>query len=440
MSQVFGTPRYPAYTVDRKDHFGRPISVDLRTPESHSVLFTGPPGMGKSLELDRAGALAKREGWLAIRADASPEEPLEYRLSRYLTDNLDTIKKQYGRGAAKELGKIAKELAPPKRKGRQHGVEGRFGPSPFAQAVIKTQWEAGDDPQLRKTLTQLAEQLGEIAANCKPPEPVMLLVDNLDVGSERDLAVVTQLSEHLERMKRPVFLIAAGGEMAATRLMAASAGEGRIATGVTSRFDIREVGPLTDAELRPALTEPLDDARIPYQAEAIDRLIRSANGDPTRLRSLAETALPMAQQAGGVTVDVAKTATAVVNDQSRHVYQAAWNNCNDTEKDLVAKVAVHGPHGMALPSEGGLASIGRWQELDTARQNLVASGILREGGGRLAVANPGMQDWVQTRVGQSAAHLGVAPLTAPGQAAAVESARPSTTTRTYKGMSFEIKN
>ena len=261
------------------------------------------------------------------------------------------------------------------------------------------------------------------------------MVDNLDVASERDLAALTELSAHLEQLRRPVFLVAAGGELAATRLMAASGGRSRIATGVTGRFDVREVGALTDDELRPALTEPLRQAGIAYQPEAVDRLVRSANGDPTRLRDLAESALPMAQQSGGVTVDVAKVATAQVNDKSRVLFQAAWNNCSDSEKDLLAKVAAHGLHGLALPGDTGIAALGRWQELDSDRQHLVARGMLRENGDRILVANPGLQEWIQTRVGQSAAHLGIAAPTAQSQAAVTESARP-TTSREYKGMTF----
>jgi len=438
MSQVFGTPRNPAHTITRTDRFGRPISLDLRTPEGNSVLFTGPPGMGKTLELDRAEALAKRQGWVGIRVDASPREPLENRFVRKVTEDLGTIRKRYGMLGARRLNKLVKDLGQ-RTRNRQNGAEIRVMPVPFVQGVAKTQWDANAQDSAGTTLNELADQLGELAANRKPPEPVLLMVDNLDVASERDLAALTELSAHLEQQRRPVFLIAAGGELAATRLMAASGGLSKIATGVTGRFDVREVGAMTDDELKPALTEPLRQAGIAYQSEAVDRLVRSANGDPTRLRDLAETALPMALQSGGVTVDVAKIASAQVNDKSRVLYQAAWNNCSDTEKDLLAKVAAHGPHGLTLPGDTGIAALGRWQELDADRQNLVARGMLREGGDRITVADPGLQEWVQTRVGQSAAHLGIAPPTAPAQAAVTESTRP-TTTREYKGMTFHLNS
>lgn len=156
------------------------------------------------------------------------------------------------------------------------------------------------------------------------------------------------------------------------------------------------------------MTQPLRRAGIPYQPEAVDNLLKAANGNPSRLRDLADNAVRLAQPPYGITADVAKHATAQVNDRSRVFYQAAWNNCSDAEKDLLAKVAVRGPRGLAMPTETQAATSGRWQEVDNARQGLVARGMLRESGQRVNLADPGLQEWVETRVGQSAAHAGVA--------------------------------
>jgi hypothetical protein len=125
---------------------------------------------------------------------------------------------------------------------------------------------------------------------------------------------------------------------------------------------------------------------------------------------LSETALQFARPPYGITAELAKAATARVNDQARVFYQAAWNTCSPAEKELLAKVAVRGPRGLAMAGETQAAGPGKWQEVDAARQGLVARGMLRESpnGSRVSLADPGLQDWVQTRVGQSAAHAGVA--------------------------------
>jgi hypothetical protein len=451
MSQVFGTPRRPAYAVTRTDQLGRPISLDRRAPEGNSVLFTGGPGMGKSLELDRAQELARRNGWTAVRVDASPREPLENRFVRAVSEDLGGLRKRHGYFALRKLKKTLRDLTQRSRS-QQNGAELRFGVAPV-QAVVKKQWDAPGKDGVGSTLNQLADNLGELAA--KKRQPVMLMVDNLDVASERDLAALTELSAHLEREGRPVYLVGAGGELAATRLMAASGGMSGIATGVTARFDVRECGPLSADELRPTVTEPLRQAGIPYQPEAVESLLKSANGNPSRLRDLSETALQVARPPYGITAEVAKQATAQVNARARVVYQAAWNNCSAAEKDLLAKVAVRGPRGLAMASETQAAGPGKWQEVDAARQGLVARGMLRESpsGQRVSLADPGLEEWVQTRVGQSAAHAGVALPGTPAPAitqpdprgAAVGAAGnhhrgPNTTTRQVGNTAFTINS
>ncbi|QNE19934.1 ATP-binding protein [Kribbella qitaiheensis] len=404
MSQVFGTPRQPAYMITRTDQLGRPISLDRRGPASTSVLFTGGPGMGKSLELDRAQQVAKQNGWTCVRVDASPREPLENRFVRAVSEDLGGLRKKHGFFSLRKLKKTLRDLTQ-RNRSQQHGAEIRLGVAPV-QAVVKKQWEAPGKDGVGSTLNQLADNLGELSA--KKGTPVLLMVDNLDVASERDLAALTELSAHLEQGGQQVYLIGAGGEMAATRLLAASGGMSGIGTAVTNRFDVRECGPLADDELRPSVTEPLRQAGVRYEDLAVDTLLKAANGDPGRLQDLAETSLQLAQPAYGITADVAKAATAQVNARSRVFYQAAWNSCSDAEKDLLAKVAVRGASGLSMPAETQAAGPGQWQAVDAARQGLVARGMLRDSGQRVKVADPGLQDWVQTRVGQSAAQSGVA--------------------------------
>ncbi|ONI67723.1 ATP-binding protein [Kribbella sp. ALI-6-A] len=413
MDPIFGTPQRPAMPVTRIDAAGRPISLDLRPPERNTVLFTGAPGMGKSLELGKAQELARQQGWPCVRVDASPREPLENRFVRAATRELGGLRKQYGFLGLRKLKKTIKDLTQ-RARSQQNGAEVRVGVAPV-QVVAKKQWDAPGRDGVGSTLDQLATELGDLAA--KKRHPVMLMVDNLDVASERDLAALTELSAHLERSGQRVYLIAAGSEMAMTRLMTASAGHSGVATGVTSRYDVRECGPLSSDELRPTLTEPLRQAGIAHQPEAIDELLHAAGGHPGRLRDLSERAVALiGNRPDGLTAEVSKAAIAQVNAASRVVYQAEWSSCSAAEKDLLAKTASRGARGLSMPAETQAAGPGNWQEVDTARQLLVARGLVRENpsGNRISIADPGMRDWVEIRVGQSAAHAGVA---LPGSAA-----------------------
>ena len=441
---IFGTRQNPAHRVLRKDQYGRQLSLDKRPPDSRSILFTGQPGSGTSRELDQTEALAERYGWTSLRINASPSEPLENRFARAATADLGKFRKRHGRIAAHLLKRTLAQVTQRTRNAQQ-GAELRLGVRGF-QVVAKRQWDEVPQDNLGKNLNDLADHLGKVAL--RDGKPVVLMVDNLDVAADRDLAALVRAVRSISRRsasRRPWSERRRADDH--TRMLEASGGRSGAETSVIDRFDHREIAPMTDDELRPTLTEPLRGTDIDAQPEAVDTLVRSANGSPSRMRDLAEVAVQLGRPVDGITTDVAQAAIAQVNDLSRPLYQAQWNNCSAEEKDLFARVGGRGPQGMTIRREIHEAESGRWQELDRARQLLVARGMLREhgeNGGQVTVADPGMHEWIQTRLGQSVAHLGVALPTAPTQAVtqSAAAAEPSrhTAAREYKDMKFTFHN
>src|SRR4051812_11472170 len=103
MSQVFADVR-----VTRTDRLGRPISLGDVLPQSKAILFTGPPGMGKTTELDRAEELAERHGWTTIRMEASANIPLEHHLTGAVRKSLDKLQARFRRGPVRKLGRTVR--------------------------------------------------------------------------------------------------------------------------------------------------------------------------------------------------------------------------------------------------------------------------------------------------------------------------------------------
>ena len=207
-------------------------------------------------------------------------------------------------------------------------------------------------------------------------QPILLMVDNLDAASKSDLVTLTELSAYLHRARQPLFLIAAGGEEATSRLLEASGGHAGKETMDAARFDVRRLTPLSADDLRPALTRPLQEAGIRCDPEAVDHLVAAANGNPSRLRILTGAALDLAGPGQDITAEIATTATEQHRVRSRVLYDAAWYNCSPAEKDLLAKTASHGAQGMPIPARSGIADPERWS-LDSASQKLVSRGHSR---------------------------------------------------------------
>ncbi|WP_433002824.1 AAA family ATPase [Kribbella sp. CA-294648] len=422
-----GSGRLPEYVAVRTDSSGRSISLADYPPQRWAVLLTGAQGMGKSVELTRAELAARQAGAIVVRVDASPREALEDRFARAVTQDLGSLRKQHGFRAVRKLNKLLKTLSTGSKLSHSGG-DVRVGMPPLTMSVNHGVEDTAGAPTGQ--LTQLADALNELGQ--KKRRAVVLMVDNIDVASDRDLSALNELSAHLERTGQPAHLVTAGGQKAVGRLLAASQKTTGVESAIAQLYDIRECRPLGDDEALAAMRSPLAKLRIPAEAAAVTELVDAANGSPQRLQALAATATAMAaSQPLGLDSRVAKAAVEQLTSQSRPLYEALWNNSSDGEKDLLARTAVRGTRGLAMSSVTQQAGPEHWAAVDSSRQSLKSRGILRQGeeSGRLRFADPGMLRWVQTHVGQSAAHLGVAmPTVTLG--AGSNGARPAAARRT----------
>jgi hypothetical protein len=112
----YGPPGHPLMRVDGT---GRSISLTDTPPSTHSVLFTGGPGMGKTAELNRFQAFSQQQVWPVLRVDASAREGLENRFARAVGDDLGTLRKEHGFWATRKLKKTLRNLF--KGSGRRPG-------------------------------------------------------------------------------------------------------------------------------------------------------------------------------------------------------------------------------------------------------------------------------------------------------------------------------
>ncbi|HEY3513473.1 MAG TPA: hypothetical protein VGL36_30125 [Kribbella sp.] len=401
-NEVFGSGAKLVHQVDRKDDRGRALSLDQRVPRGTSVLFTGPPGSGTSQELSRTKQLADQEGWISIRLDATRREPIEARVIRALQSQMGAFEARFPPGEVNQLKKLVNGMAI-RTQNRMHTAQARFGWPGAFQVGVHRSWEGVAKDSVGATLNDVAAQLGRMTA--PTGQPMLLMVDNLDAASKSDLTTLTELSAHLRRARKPLFLIAAGGEEATSRLLEASGGKAGKETMEAARWDVRRLTPLNAEELRPALARPLQEAGIRPTPQAVDQLLAAANGNPSRLRTLTGEALDLAGPDQALTAETVGTAIEQHQIRSRVLYDAAWYNCTPEQKDLLARTASHGAQGIPIPARSG-TDPNRWS-LDGAAQKLVSNGLLTRTGQQIKVGDPGFQKWVQTRLGVAAAQSGV---------------------------------
>ncbi len=286
------------------------------------------------------------------------------------------------------------------RRRAQNGVEIRT-PSPgglLPQFVGKHQWDAKGSEDPGRTLNDLADQLGDLAG--KGNGTAVIVIDNVEQASDRDLAAINELAAHLERSGRPVHLVMGGGEAAPTRLMQASMRGSGIESDIGRLYDIRECKPFADYQLQWAATDYMARRGFPMQPDAAQALVRSANGNLSRLYRDAAAAASIAQPPYGVTLATAQAAIKLENERYAPVYEAKWNNSSDAEKTLMAQAAQRGSRGIDVRRMAANLEPAERNELLATAKNLEFRGILRQDAtGRWVFADEGMRQQVMTEVG-----------------------------------------
>jgi hypothetical protein len=181
-------------------------------------------------------------------------------------------------------------------------------------------------------------------------------------------------------------------------LMKASRGTSGAETDILQSYDIRECRPFTADELRPALAAQLAQGQVRADPAAMQALLESASGSPQRLQRLGDAAVEYGGRSPiGVTPDIAEAVISTVNEQSKYIYKATWDNSSAAEHDLITAAAVRGDRGVGLSSMQQ-AWPDKAAHVEEARRSLVDRGVMRESGGRLTLADPGMLQWAAQRV------------------------------------------
>lgn len=406
--------------IPRTDQHGRWLSLTGNPPNGQAVLITGAAGMGASSELDHAAAVARGNGHDVIRLRAAGHEPLEQRVVRAVTEQLDSLQQgqrglRGGRRRMKKLRRTMDDLLVNKAKVRSGADVGTSRSLPVWFGFGRGREQYVQRPET--TLSDLADCLNDLAT--ARGTTTSLMVDDLHAASDKDLSSINELSRHSSDTDRFQF-VGAGRTEVTSRLMSAGQQRTGITTDITRHYDIRQCQPVADEVLQFSLAQQLARSGVVLHPDASRQLLAEANGSPQRLHELQQSAMAQAQpiMVGGtvqghrVDPSSAQAAIARVRKVKEPFYQAAWQQAPAAERELLAAVAGRGQRGLPQsgprgksgpPGQSGaqeLSSGSPWTTVDAAQQKLTQAGWLRQSdGGRLRFADPAMQAWVDDHLG-----------------------------------------
>ena len=325
-----------------------------------TMVATGHRGTGKTVLLNTAAQAARQRGWAAVSVSAT-DGPLDEAVIEAVA---------------------ASQIARTRTRGLRHlsGVQALgFGLSWAAPAHHA-------NPSLRYILTDFAEQAERSGVG------LLIALDDMQHLSRDEARRFASALQHVIRNEsRPVVFIGAGLTVIETTLLA---DPGMTFFGRCARVSI---GLLDDAETRRAIREPLRDAGVRIDPNALDEAVAATRGYPFMLQQVGyqtwQSIQDWSRPIAGATVreGIALAEEAMV----KQVLKPDWARLGPLERRaLVAMSCDDGPTTTYdLRARIGMTS----QTWATYRKRLIDAGVIvAPRRGWIDFAHEPMRTWVRT--------------------------------------------
>ena len=323
-----------------------------------SVLMVGLRGVGKTVLLDRMRDNAEAVGIQTLRIEAPENRSLPAILAPQLRQALLRLSRSaraqaLAERALRALAGFAKAL---KLKYQDIEVGLDFEPEPGL----------ADNGDLEHDLQALLEVAGVAAAAAETA--LVIFVDELQYVEEPQLeSLITALHRTAQR-KLPVLLVGAGLPQLSGRM-------GRAKSSAERLFDFPEIGPLTEAAARLALTKPAADQGVVITAQALHRLIQETRGYPYFVQEWGKHAWDAADRSPITLGDVDRASRTAIAALDESFFRVRFDRLTPAEKRYLRAMAElgAGPH-----RSGDIAEVlGRAvTSLGPTRNTLIAKGMI----------------------------------------------------------------
>ena len=319
-----------------------------------TMVITGHRGTGKTVLLNKATQAARERGWAAISVSAT-DGPIAESVIEAVAASQMARSRARSRGATRLTGVQALGFglswSPPRHNG---------------------------SPSLRYILTDFAEQARRSGVG------LLIALDEMQhlvLGEAHRFASALQ---HVIRNEvRPVVFIGAGLTVIESTILADS---GMTFFGRCARVPI---GSIDHREARRAIREPLTDAGVQIESEALDTAVATARGYPFMLQQIGYHAWrSISDPSQGITTDTVPVAVRLAREAMvNQVFRPDWARLGPLERRaLLAMTGDDGPTitgdlrarlGMTSPTwasyrrkllDAGVVVAPRWGQIDFAHE------------------------------------------------------------------------
>ena len=312
--------RSMAHIAIERTKIGRP---------SKSLLMVGLRGVGKTVLLDRIREDAEETGIATLRIEA----PEGRSLPSVLAPQLRTALLKLSRRAA------AKELAERALRGLAGFVSALKMKYQDIEVGLDFDSEPGlaDNGDLEVDLQALLEVVGDAAkadGTC-----VGIFIDEIQYVKEYELAALITALHRTSQRQLPVIMLGAGLPQVRGRM-------GKAKSYAERLFEFPEIGPLSDADARLAISKPAVAEEVEIEAAALDAIVHQTRCYPYFLQEWGKHVWDVAERSPITAADVEMASQQTVATLDGSFFLVRFDRLTPSEKKYVRAMAAlgAGPH------------------------------------------------------------------------------------------------
>ena len=312
--------RSMAHIAIERTKIGRP---------SKSLLMVGLRGVGKTVLLDRIREDAEETGIATLRIEA----PEGRSLPSVLAPQLRTALLKLSRRAA------AKELAERALRGLAGFVSALKMKYQDIEVGLDFDSEPGlaDNGDLEVDLQALLEVVGDAAkadGTC-----VGIFIDEIQYVKEYELAALITALHRTSQRQLPVIMLGAGLPQVRGRM-------GKAKSYAERLFEFPEIGPLSDADARLAISKPAAAEEVEIEAAALDAIVHQTRCYPYFLQEWGKHVWDVAERSPITAADVEMASQQTVATLDGSFFLVRFDRLTPSEKKYVRAMAAlgAGPH------------------------------------------------------------------------------------------------
>jgi hypothetical protein len=324
-----------------------------------SMIITGLRGVGKTVLLAEFRSRADRADWAVVELEGSKHDDAAF-----------------GRILAREIRRALFAIAPSKRwrekTRRAAGVLRSFSVTMGADGAMTAALDvealegSADSGMLDADLSDLLVAVGEAARQHETG--VIFLLDEIQFLSPMQLEALIAAMHRTVQRALPITLVAAGLPQ-----LPELAGEAK--SYAERLFKFPEIGSLSAADARQAITEPAANEGASFELEAVSRIYEYTQGCPYFIQEFGKAAWDLADGPAITPFDVERAQREVEDKLDSSFFRVRLDRTTDLERAYLRAMAELGPTPQAA---GDVATLleRTSQQCGPTRARLIEKGLL----------------------------------------------------------------